>query len=227
MSYYEAIEDGIRIEKQGRNNTYYPLCQKCKTEVKCMNYLRAIKYTCNNCKLKFYLSDKTIRVESEISVKEIKFNNAVKRIYKVVKNIKVYDEAIDTIHNKLHNDGWFDSTEEIMVAIELVKNKMRTKHQVKMGRYKADFIIPDIKVVLEIDGVVFHTERKKQKEQIRDDLIIANLGAEWEIVRITDELINQNISRLIPAIMNIVKARKKLRIKNEGQLPKGYTRKAV
>ena len=227
MSYYEAIEDGIRTEKHGRNTIYYPLCCNCGNEVMSMSYLRAVKYTCNDCKANAYLSDKEKKTMDSIPSKELKFNNAVKRIYKVTKNKKLYDIAIDRVHNKLHKKGWFDSTEEIMVAIELVKRNIRTKHQVKMGIYKADFVLPEKKVILEVDGVIYHTDRTRQKEEIRDNLIIANLGAEWEVVRITDELINQNITRLIPAINKIIRERKKLREKNLGQLPKGYTKTAV
>lgn len=227
MGYNDALKDGIRISENRTMNFYYPLCHKCGTEIKSMNYLSYRKYTCEKCKALDYISDKQKKVDSSHDAKEKKFNNAVKRIEKSVKNIKKYEDAILVVHDKLHNDGWFDSTEEIMVAIELVKNRVMTKHQVKFGRYKVDFVLPEMKVILEVDGELYHTDKTKEKETIRDSLIVAALGGEWEVIRISDVLINQNIKQLVPAIKKAVKARKETRAENSGMLPKGYTRIAV
>ena len=79
------------------------------------------------------------------------------------------------------------------------------------------------KIVLEVDGILFHTERTFDKENIRDNLILLTLGADWEVVRITDELINQNITKLVPAIRKIKKERKELRKTNNECLPNWYS----
>ena len=92
-----------------------------------------------------------------------------------------------------------------------------------MGRYRADFVLPDEKVVLEVDGTLFHTDRTKEKEITRDNLIVLSLGSEWEVVRITDEDINKNITRLLPAIRKIKKKRAELRKNYGGVLPNWYT----
>jgi len=49
------------------------------------------------------------------------------------------------------------------------------------------------KVILEIDGP-YHTEKTKAKEQLRDDIAIASFGADWEVLRISTDDINQNIT---------------------------------
>ena len=227
MSYLEAKEDGIRfVSSKYSSTTYYPLCHICGNEVSSMNYLRNVKYTCKDCKLEKELSDKVKIVNDNFEIKEKKFNNAVSRFKKLGlgKRILDYKTAMDSVHEKLHSFGWFDSTEEIMVAIELEKNNIEYRHQVKFGnRYKADFVIGDEKIVLEVDGILFHTERTFDKENIRDNLILLTLGSDWEVVRITDELINQNITKLVPAIRKIKKERKELRKTNNECLPNWYS----
>lgn len=129
--------------------------------------------------------------------------------------------------DNLYKDHWFDSTEEMMVAIELLHKKVNLRHQVKMGRYRADFVLPDYKIVLEVDGVMFHNENTRKKEQIRDNLIILNLGAEWEVIRITDKLINDNITKLVPAILKLKDKRQYYRKRHNGTLPSWFSDREI
>lgn len=227
MGYQEAKKDGIRIVERKGNKTYtiyYPKCHVCGEEIKSMTYKSEMKYTCQRCKMLNYMSDKIQRIENNKEKKERKLNNAINKIEKQVgTKIKEYNKAIEIIKQNLHEDKWFDSTEEIMTALELIRRKIRFKHQVPFGIYRADFVLTEEKIVLEIDGTMFHTEKTKEKENIRDSLIILNLGPEWEVVRITDELINQNIRRLLPAIRAIKKKRQLVRKQNNGVLPDWYS----
>lgn len=50
MSYYEALEDGVRIEKGRRQNAYYPRCKFCGVEVFSYSYVRNYDYICKDCK---------------------------------------------------------------------------------------------------------------------------------------------------------------------------------
>lgn len=229
MGYREAKEDGIRTYKNKRTNStiYYPRCQYCGKEVMSLGYIRNNKYSCKECKLENYLSDKETRACNNKDAKDRKFDNAIKRIEQHAGDITKYSKAISTIKSYLYRDGWFDSTEEIMVAIELCKRKIKFHHQVKFGRYRVDFLLPEEKIILEVDGVLFHTERTREKEKFRDNLIILNLGAEWEVIRITDTDLNKNITRLVPAIKKVMEKRKKLREKNDGILPNWYCNKTV
>ena len=88
----------------------------------------------------------------------------IKRIEKVT-SLAPYTKAIEKVKSKLHTNGYFDSTEEIMVAIELFKNGVWFYHQKKVGRYRLDFVLPNEKIVLEVDGSVFHTNETKNKEK--------------------------------------------------------------
>lgn len=198
----------------------------CGKETLSLNYLRNVKYTCTDCKLEKKLSDKTKRKDDNFEIKEKKFNNAVTRLKKLNIRFNKYETAINKVHSKLHNIGWFDSTEEILAAIELEKNNIKYRHQVKFGgRYKADFVLDDEKIVLEIDGKIFHTKDTLDKENVRDDLIVLTLGVDWEVIRISDELINQNITKLIPAMRRVQNKRKELRLLNNECLPNWYSDK--
>lgn len=227
MGYIEAKEDGIKIvskDKPKQYTIYFPKCYKCGVEIKSMRYDRGVQYTCKECKLKTYLSDKEIKKEFSKEVKESKFNNAVKRITKKVgTNISKYEKAIHIVHKNLFKEHWFESTEEIMTAIELLKNNIKTRHQVKVETYRVDFVLEDEKIILEIDGRIFHTESTKAKEQIRDNIILMKFGLDWEVIRITDEYINQNIKRLVPAIRKIKEERKRVRANFDGTLPDWYS----
>lgn len=223
MSYREAVEDGIRHHNQFASSYYYPLCHECGSEVPSWSYQRGVKYRCKECRALELVADKKRRSSNNYDAKEIKFQNAIKRIKKVAWRFGDYEKAIDTIHKKLHKDGWFDSTEEIMAAIELVQRGIKARHQVKMGRYYADFVLPDDKIILEIDGILYHSGNvKKQKDAMRDDLMLLAMGAGWDVIRITDEFINQNVTKLMPAIYAVKKTRNKLRDLNNGVLPEYY-----
>jgi len=227
MGYIEAVKDGIRISgNDATDNWYYPKCHICGIEVPNWNYKHDVKYTCKECKIKIYLSDREAKTENNTDLKKKKIENAINRIGKVT-NISEYRRAIEVITDKLHRPGWFESTEEIMVAIELVKNKIKARHQVKFGRYRADFVLPEEKIILEIDGILFHTERTMEKEILRDNLMLLSVGVEWEVIRITDKLVNENITMLIPAIRGIKKERQDLREKNDGMLPAWYSNREI
>lgn len=225
MGYNDAIQDGVRIKSQGKGGytKYYPLCHICDAEVMSYKYVSGHKYTCKQCKLEMKSTDVETRQRINYKVKERKLENALKRFEKCrYYNTNKYEEAINKTHEILHTDGWFDSTEEIMVAIELVQKKIKFHHQVRFGRYRVDFVLPDLKIVLEVDGTIFHTDKTKDKEKIRDNMIILALGPEWEVIRITDEHINKNVTRLTQAIKKIMQQRNIQRKYNKGALPEWY-----
>ena len=114
-----------------------------------------------------------------------------------------------------------------MVALELKRKNINYRQDVKFGRYRADFVLDDMKVVLEVDGKRYHTPQTAPREEIRDSLIILQLGAGWEVIRITDDCINENIARLMSGIRAVKIRRDKIRAKNNNELPAWYSRRKV
>ena len=218
MGYKEAVEDHIRIQHRGSQKFYHPLCQYCGCEVKSPFYDREKRYTCNTCKM---MTDIESKAEETNEKKDKRFEAAIIRISGYTKDMGQYEKAVNTVKKVLYRQGWFGSTEEVMVAIELIKNGYRINHQVPIKRYKLDFVLQDQKLILEIDGP-WHTEKTKVKEQLRDDIAIASFGPDWEVLRISTDDINTNIRRLTKAIESVVERRKKYRENNQGQLPDWY-----
>jgi len=207
MSWREALEDGIPIVKDSsKYSCYHPPCHICGAPVYSWSYIRGTQYTCNDCRTELV---RQIREEGNaISTdkKKKKLDDAVKRISKVA-DTTLYEDAISLIKHNLNRSGWYQSTEEIMVALELIHRGVKAHHQVRIFEYWVDFILPDMKVALEIDGKIYHGKDKLEYQSIRDDAIIYKLGEGWEMIRITTDNINKNVTKLIPGIKAVLARR--------------------
>lgn len=138
MSWREAIEDGITIVKDNNNfNCYYPSCHICKAPVYSWSYIRGAQYTCIDCRTELA---QIMREDSNDTIsgkKQKKLQAAIKRISKVA-NIALYKHAIHVVEQSLNKTGWYQSTEEIMVALELIRRDVKAHHQVRIFDYIVD-----------------------------------------------------------------------------------------
>ncbi len=210
MSYQEAIEDGIPVKKGGAYSQrgYYPPCHYCGQPIFSWAYQRGVRYTCPDCRKEVIRQKRDDMSENAMNKKLKKLTHAVKRVSGVT-DINPYEKAIEYISNHLDRPGWFQSTEEIMVAMELIRRGVKAYHQVKVYDYRVDFVLADMKVILEIDGPIYHGKDKERYQQIRDDAIRRKFGEHWEVIRIKTDCINMNITKLLPAIKAVLKKRKK------------------
>lgn len=114
-----------------------------------------------------------------------------------------YKEAIDAVveYNEEHPDK-FDSAGEVIAAIMLIKDHIKIKPQYKIDKYQVDFLLPEEKIVLEIDGDIHRVHRAK--DSIRDEVIRHQLGEEWQIVRIPASELYQNAKKLVKAIDAVI-----------------------
>ena len=199
MGFDEAREDGI-VCRRGRFDIP---CSVCGTEIiRSATYRRGFRYICEDCKS----IEKGKSNEYYFIKKETKFRDAVSRIEVIVGDLKEYENAINKVYKTLHHTGWYKSTEEIMVAIELLKNGIKTIHQQKVDRYRVDFVLPEYKALLEVDRKPFHSDRRK--EGIRDGNILLKMGLEWEMIRMDTDYINKDIRQLVPSIKAILADRR-------------------
>ena len=90
---------------------------------------------------------------------------------------RVYYDDIETARKAIDK---FDSVPEVVACIELIHIGARVIAHQKVGSFTVDFCLPDEKVVIEIDGSLYH--KNEAKEQIRDNAITHMLGGDW-IVR--------------------------------------------
>lgn len=117
-----------------------------------------------------------------------------------------YQEAIEVVRDFIEdNVDKFDSSYEVLTAIVLVHNHIYSKMQYKVGKYQVDFLLPDLLVVLEIDGE--RHRYKKDYDSARDKAIKKELGPHWEIIRIPTEHLDKNAKKLPEAINRVLEYR--------------------
>ena len=136
-----------------------------------------------------------------------------------------YDEAQLVLETALNDPNKFQSSDEMMTAMELLRNRIHTKVQYKLGRRRIDFLLPDLKVALEIDGALhkFKVTKDTQREiEITNQLNQSEKG--WEVIRIPTNLIESHLTRLVPAIKKLYDTRQKLRAENNGFIPLNWSR---
>jgi very-short-patch-repair endonuclease len=98
-----------------------------------------------------------------------------------------------------------------MSCLVLLRNKVKIKHQYKIGKYKVDFVLIEYNVVLEIDGELYHNKKTEKRDKERDAEILKILGNEWQVIRISTEYINQNAKMLFAAIKKVMHQREKFK----------------
>ena len=199
MSYLEALEDGIRIVGENRHSYYIP-CEICGREIRRTQYSRKRNYVCDYCKGLIKKKEKASipkEIESIETKREKRFNKAVENIQKQVKNFSDYDKAINIARTRAELYG---SMPEAMVAIELIRLGYQIIPQQKVKNYKVDFAIPKQKIVIEVDGAMYHKDKFNGD---REAIIQFSLGFDWKIIHITAEEISKNITKLKRVIQSL------------------------
>ena len=113
---------------------------------------------------KSVLQIRKAKVLEDWDTKEKKYANAVKRMQSMCSHWDSYSTACEKIHKKAAYKRLVPKYRKIMVAIELVQKNIKARHQVQFGRYRVDFVLPDEKILLEIDGKIYHNESTKRRK---------------------------------------------------------------
>lgn len=166
---------------------------------------------CDECYKRVYEEEKR-DIEEYIRLKKKgMFRRALRILEHQATDMYDYKDAIKVVEDFLnaHLDK-FDSSYEIVAAIVLVKNRIHSKMQYKIGKYQVDFLLPEWYVVLEIDGV--HHKLHKKADSNRDAYIKRALGNPWEIVRIKTDYLDMNAKALPDAIQRVLQYREEGKI---------------
>lgn len=147
---------------------------------------------CDSCKRKINVMKPVSRkISAESNDKHNKrFDKAVKEIKKQVSNFSKYERSVEIARTRLYE---YDSVPEAMVAIELLRLRYKIIPQQKIGKYRVDFLLPDEKIVIEVDGSIYHARNKSSD---REAVIQISLGFDWKIIHISAELIAKDIGKL-------------------------------
>lgn len=221
------IKGRVICDEHGLELYAYP-CRVCG-EWKATSWLprEKRKLACPECRELEELRKKAERAESMKAVNtalaDRRLQIALEVLEKQDADLSKYEYAIQKVRQNLYRPNWFQSASEVLVALELIRSGIKARHQVRMGRWRVDFVLPELKVVLEVDNDFYHRPENKPAQKLRDSCIIAALGGEWEIIRINDDLIRQRLKHLAKAIHAILDGRKEARKKHNGKLPLGFS----
>ncbi|WP_347136096.1 endonuclease domain-containing protein [[Clostridium] symbiosum] len=201
-SFTNALEDGIEFTPNMRGYWYKIPCEICGRKIRSSQYSRKRTYLCDYCK-GVIKERKKVEIPSTETKHDRRFNSAVENIRKTVKDFQKYEKAIEVAKGRAYQYG---SIPEAMVAIELLKNKFKIIPQQKIGRYKVDFAIPEIKVVFEVDGKLYHSNLQSERE--RDFVIHQTLGFQWMVIHYPAEYVLKDITKVAPFIREYIKGNK-------------------
>lgn len=204
-----AERDGIEVEtidtpRRGKLKIYHIPCAKCGRIVDRRVYNGDKAYYCDVCKNNLVKKEKALEhelLDMVLSKGEQRFLRAKEKLLKQVKNPDAYANAIRIANTRA---DYYGSIPEAMVAIELVKLGYSIIPQQKVGRYTVDFAIPKEKIVVEVDGGLYH----RDLDPDRDNYIKLCLGLDWEIIHVPAEWISKDIRR-VSKVMQAVKGKDK------------------
>lgn len=137
-------------------------------------------YYCEECKSKMDLVKKIEVVDkAETDIKK-RFSE-----YSKLEQIKkCADIARKRVFDGIDN---FGSKPEAIAAIQMINSGITYHSQAQVGKNKVDFLLPKMKIILEVDGMLYHMD--EDKTFIRDRQIMGSAGESWEIVHISDDSI--------------------------------------
>ena len=195
------------------NNIKCWICGKEATETRAYDYIGGELFErpmsaftrcyCKKCKETIDKEEKENRQLYIKLKKQEMFVHACELLEKQHTNMYEYKEAIEVVSDFLkENPDKFDSSYEVLAAIVLVHNRIYCKMQYKVGRYQVDFCLPDLLVILEIDGER-HRHRKAEDSE-RDKQIKKAMGSCWEIIRISTDYLDMNAKKLPEAINKVI-----------------------
>lgn len=168
--------------------------------------LNGERHYCDECFEKVKAENEHDRIEYIRLKKKVMFQRACRILEFQGYDMYKHRDAVEVVENHivLHPDK-YDSADEVVAAIILVENRIVTKMQYKIGKYQVDFLLPELGVVLEIDGER-HRHRKTYDSK-RDAYIKQQLGYGWDIIRIKTDYIEKNARQLVNAINAVVEYR--------------------
>lgn len=197
-----ARADGIKFYESGEGYPIFEIpCPKCGCIRKSRQYSRKRSMLCDYCRKDIKAREKKEEIkEIDVETKyDKRFNSAVSEIENQVKDFSNYADAISMARKRNTKYG---SIPEAMVAIELLKAGYRIIPQQNINGYKVDFCLPDDKVIVEVDGEVYHKTINRKREQA----IQLRLGYKWRIIHIPAEKIRKSITK----VDEIIKKHKEL-----------------
>lgn len=90
-----------------------------------------------------------------------------------------------------------ESSLEATMRLALEKQKINFKQEVKFGKYHADFVLPEQKIVIECDSY-WHESEYARKRDGQKDAFLKKLG--YQIFRFSDSDIKKSVNQCLQTI---------------------------
>lgn len=162
-------------------------------------------YKCPECEAKLALLKKVEMLDkAEKKLLNKPLNYLIKRPIDLSKEVQAIKKRV------LDGKDRFSSIQEAMVAIQLERKGIVYESQKKINGRKVDFFLPELKVVLEIDGSLYHTD--EDKEFLRDRQIMQSLDNDFQMVHIEADSVPRLTWNLGDALNYILGERKACKI---------------
>ena len=177
-------------------------CSKCGGPTESLKYGRGMRFVCDRCKRRdAYRKHEVEKAWFDVIEEkgEHRYNQAWDAIQAQVKDFSEYEKAARIARQAQDRYG---SIPEAMVAVELAKIGLSFVPQQKVGKYRVDFYIPKLKLVIEIDGEVFHANGRLSNREAEIQL---TMGFSTRIMHIPAEKIRKDIVKLKPLIQQRMK----------------------
>ena len=200
MSRADALRDGIEyVENERGYIVYYKIpCHLCGETYGSRQYTGNRIYLCPTCRELKKAKQKAFVEQLELSIpdaetkEEKRYRKAVETIEKRYGSLKGYEESIEVCRKATFKYG---SVPEAMLAIELVRRGYRIIPQQKVGKYHVDFALPNEKLIIEVDGSIYHTNKRKELE--REGHINLVIGLDWHFIHIPAESIDKDVRKVV------------------------------
>ena len=196
----ELAELGIiRTAGVGRGTNgatvYLYKCGKCGRKVQKLSLILDRPIYCDTCKTNAKAKRIIADRRAQEDAKELESllgidHKAEDRYYKATKAVAKHGDYSKAIEAAKEYMSKYGSVPEAITAIILASIDAEFIPQYKIKRITVDFAIPSKKMVIEVDGALYHSD--KFKEDRRDSEIKEAVGSDWTILHLPAESITKS-----------------------------------
>lgn len=202
----------------------HEICWKCGKEIPAYEFFGQGRRFCVECEEQHAADYKGVLAEYLIAKTRVMFERALRYMEKAQCSMTRYKRFARAVEkHAAANPEQYRSSDEMIAAIVFLEAGYDFEMNRRIGNYVVDMYVPPLKVCVEIDGDRHKYSRKADCE--RDIEIRKQLGADWEIIRIPTDCVEQNPAKLVQAVKGLYELRKKERARNGGILPEYYSQR--
>lgn len=207
----ELAELGVSRKKDEYGRTFYEVpCVVCGRPVGMRVFSTQKIVKCNFCKKEIKKKrDAKIEAAREelLSILADDLGTDYEHLKRFEKGSSKFGQAYaDNIETARKAIDKFDSVPEVVACIELLHIGARVIVHQAVNDFTVDFCLPDEKVVVEIDGSIYHTDDAKQF--IRDNAVTHMLGDGWDVRHVPSDAVMKNHEAFGRSMRKMLNARR-------------------